>query len=92
ENLRAGLFAAPDIGVAYGRQLPHTDAGILGAQARRFNYPVESRIKRLSDAPQLKVKTCFSSNSFSAYRRAALTDAGGFPTDVIGSEDAYTAA
>lgn len=91
-NLRDGLFAAPDIGVAYGRQLPHLDAGILGAQARNFNYPVESRIKRLSDAPQLKVKTCFSSNSFSAYRRSALKDAGGFPSDVIGSEDAYTAA
>ena len=43
------LHGEPDIGVAYGRQLPHADAGLLGAQARRFNYPPVSRTKRLVD-------------------------------------------
>lgn len=86
------LHGEPDIGVAYGRQLPHADAGLLGAQARRFNYPPVSRTKRLADAGELGIKTCFSSDSFSAYRRDALEAVGGFPEDVIGSEDAYVAA
>lgn len=86
------LQGEPDIGVAYGRQLPHADAGLLGAQARRFNYPPVSRTKRLADAGELGIKTCFSSDSFSVYRRDALEAVGGFPEDVIGSEDAYVAA
>ncbi len=91
-NIIADLHGEADIGVAYGRQLPHPDAGLLGAQSRRFNYPPQSRTKRMSDAPELGIKTCFSSDSFSAYRRDALVAVGGFPEDVIGSEDAYVAA
>ncbi|WP_394561900.1 glycosyltransferase family 2 protein [Aquipseudomonas alcaligenes] len=91
ENLRAELLAEPDIGVAYGRQLPHPHAGLLASQARCFNYPAQGRTKRLADAAELGIKTCFSSDSFSAYRRSALDAIGGFPHDVIGSEDAYVA-
>lgn len=90
-NLCAELLAEPDIGMAYGRQLPHANAGLLAIQARRFNYPPLSRSKRMEDAAQLGIKTCFSSDSFSAYRRVALDAVGGFPEDVIGSEDAYVA-
>lgn len=88
-NLCEELLAEPDIGVAYGRQLPHEGAGLLAAQARRFNYPPLSRSKRKADAAQLGIKTCFSSDSFSAYKRTALEAVGGFPENVIGSEDAY---
>ncbi len=91
-NLIAELESDPLTGMAYGRQLPHPGAGILAAQSRYFNYPTQSRIKSLQDAPQLGIKTCFSSDSFSAYRRSALDVVGGFPDDVIGSEDAYMAA
>jgi rhamnosyltransferase len=91
-QLIEALHSEADIGVAYGRQLPHPGAGLLGAQARRFNYPATSRTKRLGDASELGVKTCFSSDSYAAYRREALMAVGGFPTDVIGSEDAYVAA
>jgi rhamnosyltransferase len=91
-NLLAEITSESDIGVAYGRQLPHPGAGVLAAQARRFNYPAQSRSKRLSDAAELGIKTCFSSDSFSAYRLQALNAVGGFPADVIGSEDAYVAA
>lgn len=91
-RLVANLHGEVDIGVAYGRQLPHPDAGLLAAQARRFNYPPHSRSKRLRDAAELGIKTCFSSDSCAAYRRDALEAVGGFPEDVIGSEDAYVAA
>jgi rhamnosyltransferase len=91
-RLVANLHSEADIGVAYGRQQPHPGAGQLAAQARRFNYPPHSRSKRLRDAAELGIKTCFSSDSCSAYRRDALEAVGGFPEDVIGSEDAYVAA
>ncbi|AMS21259.1 glycosyl transferase [Pseudomonas synxantha] len=91
-NLIAELQLEPLNGVAYGRQLPHPGAGVLGAQSRHFNYPASSRSKSLADAPHLGIKTCFSSDSFSVYRRSALQAVGGFPQDVIGSEDAYVAA
>lgn len=91
-NLIAELQLEPLNGVAYGRQLPHPGAGVLGAQSRHFNYPATSRSKSLADAPHLGIKTCFSSDSFSVYRRSALQAVGGFPQDVIGSEDAHVAA
>lgn len=91
-NLISELQLDPLNGVAYGRQLPHPGAGVLGAQSRHFNYPAASRSKSLADAPHLGIKTCFSSDSFSVYRRSALHAVDGFPQDVIGSEDAYVAA
>lgn len=54
-NLLDELYAEADIGVAYGRQLPHPGAGLLGAQARRFNYPPESRSKRLPVALKRRI-------------------------------------
>ena len=79
------------VGMVYGRQLPHLDAGLLGAHARRFNYPEESRTKRLTDAANLGIKTCFASDSFCAYRQKALQAVGGYPKDTIGTEDVYVA-
>ena len=91
-QIKAELLSADDIGLAYGRQLPHPDASVLARQARRFNYPASPRTKRLADAAELGIKTCFSSDSFAAYRRSALDAIGGFPENVIGSEDAHVAA
>lgn len=90
-RLLANLTLEADIGVAYGRQLPHPGAGLLAAQARHYNYPSQSRTKRMSDASELGIKTCFSSDSFALYRRDLLEAVGGFPGNVIGSEDAYVA-
>lgn len=86
-----GLLADERNAVAYGRQLPHPGAGVLAAHGRAFNYPAQPRTKSLADAPQLGIKTCFSSDAFAAYRRSALEQIGGFPADVIGSEDAHVA-
>lgn len=91
-RIKAALLSEPDIGLAYGRQLPHPDATVLAAQARHFNYPETGCTKRLADAHELGIKTCFCSDAFAAYRRKALDAAGSFPRDVIGSEDAYVGA
>lgn len=85
-------FADPSVGAVCGRQLPHLDANPLAIHARLFNYPPESRIKSMVDAAELGIKTPFISNSFAAYRREALLEAGGFPRHVILSEDMHVAA
>ena len=91
QNLANAVAAFPEVGCAYGRQLPHYEAGLLGAHGRLFNYPAKSRTKSMQDAPTLGIKTCFSSDSFAAYRKKALEEIDGFPRDVIGSEDSYVA-
>lgn len=85
-------FQNPHVAVAYARQLPRKNAGVLEAHARLFNYPELPRTKTLADKTELGIKTCFSSDSCAAYRMSALEDVGGFPQDVIGSEDAFVAA
>jgi rhamnosyltransferase len=90
-NLLA-CFDDPGVGAAFGRQLPRPGAGPIAAHARLFNYPSESRVKTAADAPELGIKTAFISNSFAAFRRAALMSVGGFPGNVILSEDTYVAA
>ena len=85
-------FSDETVGAVYGRQLPHQGASKIGRFARLFNYPEKSRIKSLADAPELGIKTAFMSNSFAAYRRSALLEAGGFPPHTIMGEDTYVAA
>lgn len=85
-------FADARVGAVCGRQLPHLNATPLAEHARRFNYPPESQVKSLEDAPTLGIKTAFMSNSFAAYRREALMQVGGFPVHVILSEDMYVTA
>lgn len=85
-------FSDERVGAVCGRQLPHADANLLAGHARLFNYPAESRIKTIKDAPELGIKTAFISNSFAAYRTKALLEVGGFPEDVILSEDMFVAA
>ena len=85
-------FASPEVGLAYGRQLPARDAGPFGAHARLFNYPPQSRCKSKKDMAALGLKAAFVSNSFAAYRRTALQGVGGFPDEVILGEDMVVAA
>lgn len=85
-------FSDEEVGAVCGRQLPHRDANPLAEHARLFNYPAESRVKSMADAPALGIKTPFISNSFAAYRREALLGVGGFPSNVIFAEDMCVAA
>lgn len=85
-------FEDPSIAVAFGRQLPHADADYFARQNRAFNYPAESYRRDWSDRNHYGVKTIFCSDSFAAYRRNVLNQVGGFPSDVIVSEDMFVAA
>ena len=86
------FFEDPEVGAVCGRQLPHKNATPLAQHARLFNYPDKTEIKSKKDIERLGIKVPFISNSFSAYRRSALMEMGGFPSDVILSEDMYIAA
>lgn len=85
-------FKDESVGAAYGRQLPASNAGEIGAHARLFNYPDRSRVRSIANIPELGIKTAFISNSFAAYRRSALMDVGGFPGELIFGEDTCVAA
>ena len=85
-------FGDGEVGAAYGRQLPHVDAGVFGAHARLFNYPEQSEVRAIADIPLRGIKVAFLSNSFAAYRRDALMTVGGFPANVILSEDMVVGA
>lgn len=91
QNLVAG-FTSENVGIVYGRQLPSPGANHLASHARLFNYPAVGRVSSLADCKSFGVRTAFNSDSFSAYRREALLSVGGFPLDVIVSEDVYVAA
>jgi len=84
-------FADPQIGMAYGRQLPHKGATVMEAHARLFNYPSQNQIRGLADADTYGIKTISCSNSFAAYRRSAFEDVGGFPRGTIMGEDVIIA-
>lgn len=85
-------FADNKVAAVCGRQLPHADASPIAAHARLFNYQAESSTKSIHDIPRSGIKAAFLSNSFAAYRRTALMDIGGFPSDVIFGEDTFVAA
>ena len=95
ETTLAELLAAfddPQVGCAYGRQLPAPGAGPFGRHARLINYGGESHVYSLEDRRQHGLKTAFMSDTFGAYRASALAAAGGFPERAVMGEDMYAAA
>jgi rhamnosyltransferase len=85
-------FDDPQIGAAYGRQLPRRGAGPIEAHARLFNYPEQSAKRSLESVQRVGFKTIFFSNAFGAYRRAVLMDIGGFPPGARFGEDTLVVA
>lgn len=80
-------FADPQVALVYGRQLPRPESTLAERFAREFNYPASADRTSLADLPSRGIKAVFCSNSFSAYRRQALVDAGGFPEALPMGED-----
>lgn len=85
-------FDDPSTGAAYGRQLPHADATPIAAHARFFNYPESSHRVHPESIRRMGIKAAFLSNSFAAYRRQALLEAGGFLDNAILGEDMVAGA
>jgi rhamnosyltransferase len=84
-------FDDPQVGMAYGRQLPRITARGIERHARLMNYPPGSETRALDDRLRVGVKTIFCSDSFAAYRASALGAVGGFPEDAFFAEDQLVA-
>ncbi len=84
-------FSNPQVGAAYGRQLPHHNASPFGRHSASFLYPATSDVRTLASAPRHGIRTTHLSNSFAAYRIRALNECGGFPSTLILGEDTHVA-
>lgn len=91
ENLIKAL-ADDKIAVAYARQLPGEQAGVLENYTRNFNYPNQSKIKTKKDLDTLGIKTYFCSNVCACYNRKTFDKLGGFVKHTIFNEDMIYAA
>ncbi len=91
ENLIKPL-GLPDVGAAYGRQLPNPGASPFAAHTRLFKYPAEPCVKSGQDRDKYGIETPFLSDSFSAYRKEALLEIGLFKRGIIFGEDVYAGA
>lgn len=85
-------FADERVAMAYGRHVPHEQAGLIEKHARSFTYPAQSAHRTRSDFAKLGFRAAFSSDVYACYRSSALRSVGGFPRDVIVSEDSYVTA
>lgn len=85
-------FKNAEVGAAYGRQLPRRNADVFESYVRLFNYPCHSELRSFADRKKYGFRTCFSSNSYAAYRVCALKQAGGFPSGLISGEDLSASA
>ena len=85
-------FDDPEIGAAYGRQLPRESASPIESHGRHFSYAAEPVVRSWESRKTLGFKSIFFSNAFGAYRREALMSVGGFSPDVIFGEDTLVVA
>lgn len=91
-NILTMISTNPNMGAAYGRQIPHKGASIDASIQREFNYPGTSIIKSVINKKKLGIKVAFLSNSFAIYNVDCLLKVGGFPLTVVACEDMYVAA
>lgn len=92
KNIAEPLYTDKNIAAVFGRQLPDKHASVFAEHLRLFNYSENSYISELADKEKHGIKTAFFSNSFSAYRKAALEEIGFFKEGLIFGEDMYAAA
>lgn len=85
-------FADPEIGAAYGRQLPREGATAIESHGRLFSYSSKPLVRSWESRKSMGFKSIFFSNAFGAYRREALISVGGFSSDVIFGEDTLVVA
>lgn len=84
-------FEDNDCAVAFGRQLPHGDAGEVEKFSRLFNYPSKSYTRTASDIDKYGIKAFFSSDVCAMYRRDFFNEVGGFDTEADFNEDSIFA-
>lgn len=92
ENIIKPFSKDSQIGAVFGKQLPYPNASVFAQHLRLFNYSDTSYVRVLFDRQKYGIKTVFFSDSFSAYRKAALEEIGYFKNGLIFGEDICAAA
>ena len=82
---------APDVAVAYARQLPFSDADPIERFTRIYNYPSKSHVRTASDMDKYGIKAIFSSDTCAMYSRNLHNRIGGFDVNAEFGEDAVFA-
>lgn len=85
-------FQDPEVGGAYGRQLPHADADAFARFHCAMNYPAQSMVRDFESHRNMGFKGIYFSDNFGAFRHTALESVGGFPKHIITAEDFYLSA
>lgn len=77
--------------ISYAKQVAHNGANIIARFGREFNFPNESNIRSINDAPKYGRYTGFCSDACTAWLNSALDEIGGFRW-ILSGEDAVAAA
>jgi len=85
EKLTAHLTEG--VAVAYARQLPKKNVGLIEQISREFNYPETSSVRDASDIEKMGIKAFFCSDVCAAYRKETYMAVGGFCVPAIFNED-----
>lgn len=86
ENLLAQLDD-PQIAAVSGRHVPKADTRPCEALVRLHNYPAESRVWGAEAVETMGIRAFMISDVFSAYRREAYLQVGGFDRPIMTNED-----
>lgn len=90
QTIMASFKSDGKIACAYGRQLPHSNATIVAAHLRNFNYPDSSYVREFVDSKKAGLRTIFISNSFAVYKKVILEECDYFKNGLIFGEDTCT--
>lgn len=85
-------FQEEGVAVAYARQLPDKNSGVIESYTRQFNYPPQGMVKSKEDIEKLGIKTYFCSNVCAMYKKSIYEELGGFVRHTIFNEDMIFAA
>lgn len=85
-------FEEGKVAVAYARQLPDKNSGVIESYTRTFNYPPQGMVKSAKDMEKLGIKTYFCSNVCAMYKKSIYEELGGFVRHTIFNEDMIFAA
>lgn len=80
-------FEDEKVGMAYARQMPAEECGVIERYTRSFNYPDAPCLKSAEDLKDMGIKAFFASNVCAAYRRDVFDRLKGFTDHTIFNED-----
>lgn len=92
EKLIKALESAPELAVAYARQIPGAKCPLVVGEMLEKLFPDKSAVRSEIDYQTMEWKAYQNSNICAAYRRSIFDEVGGFGSHIIANEDVLFAA